>query len=279
MPTAFVLAAEHLAAVRDSGEARLRLAASFYRGPISAYGRAELSFLRWETARGVLAPAPEGSAWWRAVNERLLRDKAEAALLRDGVPGEPSASSVAVWSAFIDAPSPASWYRAHNASVVAGYLEHEELAALEVPAERFMMNVALLRVLYTHAMVAMPRLALGILSPLGRWLGDPRGGAVGFFLDLRRSFPATYPLTGLSVDELVGQEGRLPQALDYGVILPRLTAVYAYAAASLGQPRVVSLLRDGVPSYANPTDSAGWRYSNADRLLPRLAAWATLASR
>src|SRR5215475_9298155 len=52
-----------------------------------------------------------------------------------------------------------------------------------------MMNVALLRVLYTHALAAAPRLALGHLAPLGRLLGDPPLGSVGFFLDLRNVFP------------------------------------------------------------------------------------------
>ena len=36
------------------------------------------------------------------------------------------------------------------------------------------MNVALARVLYAHALVGAPCLALGRLAPLGRVLGDPR---------------------------------------------------------------------------------------------------------
>jgi hypothetical protein len=62
---------------------------------------------------------------------------------------------------------------------VTGYLDHEALAWAELSAERFMMNVALLRVVYARAVAAAPRLALGYLAPLGRLLGDPRGGSVG----------------------------------------------------------------------------------------------------
>jgi len=57
------------------------------------------------------------------------------------------------------------WYRAHNASVVEGYLEHRDLAEAEGEAERFFMNVALARVLFAHALVAAPRLAAGRLAP------------------------------------------------------------------------------------------------------------------
>ncbi|WP_034485331.1 hypothetical protein [Actinomadura oligospora] len=268
-------AAARVGAVRDGPPVgRLRLAAAFYRDRHVRYGRAELSFLRWTIARGVLNPPdgdPPGSPWWRAVNERLLHDKTEAALL-DGAP--PANPRVALWQTFLRRPSPASWYRAHNASVVAGYLENLPLALAELPAERFMMNVALMRVLYTHAMVAHPRLALGPLAPLGPLLGDPRKGTVGFFLDLRRAFPERYPLTGLSAESLIGAEGGLPRLLDYGVINERAAALYRFTAASLDEPRVADLHRDGLPSYAWPADWLAVRPSGHTRIV-RLAARAT----
>jgi hypothetical protein len=63
---------------------------------------------------------------------------------------------------------------AHNASIVAGYLAHRGLARRELPLERFFMDVALVRVLFAHALLTAPRLALGPLGPAGRLLGDPR---------------------------------------------------------------------------------------------------------
>jgi hypothetical protein len=261
--------------VKDSPAGRCRLAQAFYReAGIRGYGRAELSFLRWEVARGVLNPPSAdrpGSPWWRAVNERLLRDKIEASLLRGGEPGPVSASSVELWLEFLRSPSPARWYRAHNASVAGGYLDHEPLARRELRGERFMMNVALLRVIHAHAMVAEPRLAAGRLARAGRMLADPRRGTVGFFLDLRHAFPAGYPLLR-PLDEIIAVEAALPRALDYGIIAPRLIELYEFAARSLRLPRLVRLLGDGVPSYAwPPEDRPVWYTGNSRRYLRAIA--------
>jgi hypothetical protein len=141
-----------------------------------------------------LDASPPGSVWWRAVNERLLRDGCETVALLGGLAGEPSAQAVGLWLEFGARPTGRNWYRAHNASVVAGYLEHRNLAEAEGAPERFFMNVALARVLYAHALAAAPRLALGPFAPLGRVLGDPRRGMARLFLSLRRVLPDRYPL-------------------------------------------------------------------------------------
>ncbi len=102
-----------VAAARDDPAGRLRLAADFYRlrvagRSIRSYRRAEVAFMRWQIKRGVLA-APDGerpgSPWWRAVNESLLRDTTEAALLYGGAPGSPSAAAVRHWISFLRRPS------------------------------------------------------------------------------------------------------------------------------------------------------------------------------
>ncbi|MFG2757112.1 hypothetical protein [Streptomyces wuyuanensis] len=277
MADAAARAEQQVARVRDDPAGRYALAREFYRqatGPRRRYGRAELSFLRWSLARGVLAPEtsdPPGSAWWRTVNERLLRDKAEAHLLCAGSAGPPSAPSVERWADFIRAPSPRRWYRAHNASIVAGYLGHEDLAAAECQVERFMMNVALLRVLFTHAMLAEPRLALGRLAPLGPLMADPRHRNVRLFLDLGRSFPPEYPVAA-PVEDSVLDEHALARVLDYGLIAPRLTGLYEFSAASLDQPRLTDLLDDGVPAYAWPrADRSIWYVGNTGRHLRAVA--------
>ncbi|MFF3564489.1 hypothetical protein ACFYXS_31035 [Streptomyces sp. NPDC002574] len=261
-------AEERVARVRDDPAGRYALAEEFYRqasGPRRRYGHAELSFMRWSLGRGVLAPETAerpGSPWWRAVNERLLRDKTEAHLLCAGKPAAAGARSVEFWTDFIRAPAPGRWYRAHNASIVAGYLEHEDLAAAESRVERFMMNVALLRVLFTHAMLVRPRLALGRAAAFGPLLADPRHRAVRMFLDLGRSFPPDYPVT-TPVDETVLDEHALARMLDYGLIVPRLPALYAFSAESLDQPRLTDLLDDGVPAYVWPrTERRTWYIGN-----------------
>ena len=259
-PAALAVARAQVAAVRDDPAARLALMAQVFRGPTGRaprhlpFRRAALSFMRWQARRGVLAPlgaSPPGSVWWRSVNERLLRDGCETVALLGGAAGEPSSDAVRLWLAFGAHPSGRNWYRAHNASIVAGYLEHRPLADAESAPERFFMNVALLRVLYAHALGAAPRLALGRFAPFGRLLGDPRLGMAGAFLSLRRVLPDRYPLA-LDVERYIADEQRLGRMLDYAVIVPRLERLYAWSADELGEPRLLALVRDGNPVYAWP---------------------------
>jgi len=249
-----------VAAVRDSPAARLALMARVFQGPTGdapkhlPFRRAALSFMRWQARRGVLDPLdaqPPGSVWWRSVNECLLRDGCETVALLGGAAGEPSSAAVALWLDFAATPTGRHWYRAHNASVVAGYLEHRDLAETESAPERFFMNVALLRVLYAHALAGAPRLALGRFAPLGHLLGDPRLGMAGVFLSLGAVLPDAYPLD-LDVDRYIADEQRLGRMLDYAVIAPRLQRLYEWSATELGEPRLLELVRDGSPIYAWP---------------------------
>ncbi len=265
---ALASAEAQVAAARDDPAARLALVVRTYHGPTGRaprhlpFRRAALSFMRWQANRGVLNPLdaqPPGSVWWRAVNERLLRDGCESVALVGGLAGEPSSEPVRLWLEFIARPTGRNWYRAHNASVVAAYLEHRDLADAESAPERFFMNVALLRVLYAHALVGAPPLALGRFAPLGRLLGDPRVGMAGVFLSLRRVLPDRYPLA-LDVDRYIADEQRLGRLLDYAVIVPRLQRIYEWSAAELGEPRLLELIRDGNPIYAWPFEERHvWR--------------------
>jgi hypothetical protein len=180
---------------------------------------------------------------------------------------------VRLWLGFIARPTARNWYRAHNASIVSAYLEHQELAEAEGPPERFFMNVALGRVLYAHALVAAPRLAVGRFSPLGRLLGDPRLGMAGAFLSLRRVLPNRYPLAG-DVETYIANEQRLGRMLDYAVIVPRIQRTYEWSAEELGEPRLLGLVRDGSPIYAWPFEQRHvWRSSHmplAGRVLARI---------
>ncbi|MBL7257225.1 hypothetical protein [Paractinoplanes lichenicola] len=250
-------AAELVAAARDDPAQRLRLASAFYeqRG-LRAYRRAEVAFMRWQIRCGVLR-AEGGSPWWRAVNESLLRDAAEAQLLNDG---EPSSRSVAFWCAFLRDPSPERWYRAHNSSIVAGYLRHRDLVAGEGQLERFFMDVALLRVLYAHCLLVRPKLALGRLSVLGSLLGDPRRRGADLFLSLKDVLPDVYPLGKVSIEKVLADENYLSRIVDYGVIVPRLARLYEHAAVDLDEPELAALCRDGCPVYAWPYEERQvWR--------------------
>jgi hypothetical protein len=245
-------------AVRDDPAARLELVTSTYHGPVGRaprhlpFRRAAMSFMRWQADRGVLDrldASPPGSPWWRAVNERLLRDGCEAMARSGGLLGQPSSPTIRLWMSFIASPTGGSWYRAHNASIVAAYLEHCDLAQQESIPERFFINVVLVRVLYAHALVAAPRLALGRFAPLGSILGDPRLGMAGAFLSLRRVLPYRYPLAR-DLDAYLADENSLGRMLDYGVIAPRMQALYDWSAQELGHPDLRQLFRDGSPTYA-----------------------------
>jgi len=251
-----------VAEVRDHPTARIRLAADTYalRGvsrPYRPYRRAVVAFMRWQQARGVLnaldSDAP-GSPWWRAVNEDLLRDTLEAKLLVEREDGEPSRPNVQHWVDFFRAPSARSWYLAHNASVVGGYLTHSDLAALESRAERFFMNVVLVRVLFAHALVLDADLALGRFAFVARLIGHPRARGPQALLSMKDVLPVSYPIDEVDVEELVESENKVFRMVDYGVIAPRVDALYAASAQAIGEPRLLDLVRDGTPAYEWPAE-------------------------
>lgn len=253
--------------MREDPAGRLALMRSLYEAPPGRpelhlpYRRAALAFMGWQLRRGVLDPVDgevPGSPWWRAVNERLLRETAESRAHVLGRGGPVSSASVELAVAFARRPTPRAWYRAHNATVVTAYLDHRDLAEAESHVERFFINLVLLRVLYAHALVAAPRLALGWLSPVSRLLGDPRVGMTGIFLSLSRVLPDRYPLRG-KLQRYIDDEQGVGRLLDLGVILPRLPALYAWSATELAIPELATLLDGCVPTYAwDPTDAAPW---------------------
>lgn len=258
-------ALQQVDAVRDDPAQRLALLERTYHGPTGQaphhlpFRRAAVAFIRWQLARGVLAPphaTPAGSPWWQAVNARLLRDGCEAVGRSGGRGGAPSSPAIPLWMAFVADPRGPTWYRAHNATIVSAYLEHCDLAEQENAAERFFLNVVLLRVLYAHALVAAPRLALGPLAGIGPALGDPRLAMTGVFLSLSRVVPDRYPLKR-DAHEYISEEHWFGRLLDYGMIQPRLQRLYEWSAEELREPRVLGLVRDGNPVYA-------WPFENRD---------------
>jgi hypothetical protein len=264
-----------VADVRDDAEARIRLAAGTYafgrwRHRYRPYRRAVVAFMRWQQRRGVLNPpghAVPGSPWWRAVNEALLRDTVEAKLLVLRGGGVPSRPSVARWVGFFESPSAQSWYSAHNASVVDGYLAYRELAWRETPAERFFMNVVLVRVLYAHTLVIDSKLALGRLSFLGGLVGHPRMKTPQALLAMKHVLPESYPIDSTEIGEIVAAESPLGRILDYGVIGARIDALFQISARALEEPHLLNLVREGTPAYAWPAGQRHvWRLRSRSRL-------------
>jgi hypothetical protein len=252
------IATQRVDEVRDDPEGRLALLRSSYTPRPGAaplhlrYAHSAVAFMGWQLRRGLLNPLDHerpGSAWWRAVNERLLRDTCEARSRLLGHPGPASSPAVEPSVRFAREPSPRTWYLAHNVTIVSAYLDHRALAESENRIERFFLNLVLVRVLYAHALVAAPRLALGWLAPIAHWLGDPRRDATGMFLSVSRVLPAVYPLEG-ELDEYIADEHALGRLLDVGVIGPRLGALYRWSAEELRIPELAELVRDTTPAYA-----------------------------
>jgi hypothetical protein len=286
--SAAAYADEQVSLVRDDPHARLALLRRLYELPADVdrgylpYRRAASAFIRWQLRRGLLNPESgptPGSPWWRVLNESLLRDTSEARALAFGRSGEPRTTGVAATLDYIRDPTARTWYRAHNATIATAYLANESLARREGRVERFFINLVLVRVMYAHALVAAPRLALGWLSPLGRLVGDPRLGMTGIFLSLSRVLPDRYPLDD-DLARYVSAEHRVGHLLDVGIIVPRLSELYEWSADELGLPALSALLVDPgpIPAYAwDPREADVWH--PAPSRLARLARRAVSSSR
>lgn len=280
--TAGADADEWVSRVRDDPRARLALLSRLYTVPPAVdrgylpFRRAALAFMGWQLRRGLLNPESgplPGSPWWRAVNEALLRDTCEASALAFGRPGDPRTPGVAATLDFIREPTARTWYRAHNLTIASAYLANEDLARRERRVERFFINLVLIRVLYAHALVANPRLALDRLAPCARFIGDPRLGMTGIFLSLSRVLPARYPLND-DLSRYVDAEHSLGHLLDVGIIVPRLSRLYDWSASELGLPALRALLAD-----QGPTPVYAWDREDADVWHPRPSRLARVAQR
>jgi hypothetical protein len=267
-------ARRRVAAVRDDPEGRYLLVEGFYdQHPVPGpdwFGRSELDFMRWEIERGVLnSPqdrAQPGSPWWRAVNETIIRDAIEAGLLVDAEISDATTPSVARWMDFLAMPSAASWYRAHNASVLRGYVEAALLARREVPAEQFLMNLVLARVLFAQALAEGAPFAAGEHPLLSMLLSDPRLPAVSVAMQVPDFYPRSYPL-GAGEEEVL--ERRANSADDDALAAidqepcSHIEELFTYATKSLDAPEIARFIDRGLVCYphgllADP-DTAGPR--------------------
>jgi uncharacterized protein YqjF (DUF2071 family) len=271
-------AARRVADVRDDPHGRRALAEESYVSATNAslerFARAELAFIDWEIRRGVLHPVRTdglgGSPWWRTINQTLLRDCAEASLLhRDSFTTGGTNPSVNLWLDFFSSPSPQSWYRAHNASIVSGYLNAGGLASDESDAERLLMNLILTRALYAY-LLAAGRAKLGLLERIGRWLANPAGAGIVAVIDMPGFYPSSYPIDekeaarlegiGFSADTLVGAVANL-------LIFSDLASVYGWNADRIGIPELNALASDDCPCYPVGDDVIAERLAGPARRL------------
>jgi hypothetical protein len=87
----------------------------------------------------------------------------------------------------------------------------------------------------------------------------------GAFLSLGRVLPDGYPLRDDLEVYLVNEHG-LGRTLDYGVIGPRLQALYDWSAGELGLPGLRRLVRDGADLIKQALEDASQGIGGEDAL-------------
>jgi hypothetical protein len=253
--------------VKDNPDGRLQLRKDFYRkyghgeDGGAGFGSSELAFLEWEIHRDALNPLENkdkpGSPWWRKVNGLFIYYSTLAALIEEEHPGLKNAGNeVEHWREFISNPTSKIWYRAHNASIVRGYLESKNEAEKEDLPEQLFINMVLYRVLFAEAMVE------GVtMGRLGEILANPKLPSVDLLVHIPDFYPSYYPLTQSGIAAILHKsrnlEEYLVEILDDSMIIPHLSELYKHASEWLGMPELTSLLKSDIPVYPNLTTSQG----------------------
>lgn len=249
-------------AVSDDPQGRYRMREAFYqrfgeprRPELNGFGNSELAFLRYEIERGVLNPVSgdsPGSPWWRKVNSTLLYAAELATLIVDsGATGAAVGHPVRAWLDYIAEPSGERWYRAHNTSIVRGYIDAVSEARAESSDEQYFMNEVLYRLLFAEALVNG-----AALGEFGQWIADPRLPAVDIMVHLPAFYPRHYPMTAAEAIDVHhqghGLDEDLARLLDQVLIIPHLTRLYYLLAGQLELPELEQFVRDGKPVYPPP---------------------------
>lgn len=245
--------------LRDSPAARLASRKAFYKKygrenefDSFGYGDAEIAFFGWEE-RAVLRPPhamPPGSAWWSNVNLWFIYlSELGSKAFETGFPKNQLPLPAQAWISFIAAPSASRWYKAHNASIIDGYLRFPDLAEKETPPEKVFINMVLYRLLYAQSLVE----GQFLFPQLGKILGDPKGNSVKLITGLDAYYPEHYPMTQAEINDVLGRTHSLDalsvQFLDDVLVEPELTALYRKASVWNNQPALNTFISNHRPSY------------------------------
>jgi hypothetical protein len=238
-------------------EERLELRKSFYSRYGYAidqgfgYGNSELAFLSWEIERGALndlEQVTKGSPWWRKVNSVfLIYSEWAGACYAEDPDYESHDHCVNMWLEYLRHPTDQTWYRAHNSSIITGYLDAVEEAWQEEKAERVFMNEVLYRLLFAQSMVESP-------DWMEELAADPRLPSVDLLVHMDHFYPDHYPLSKKDIEHVLHKGYCLQEdavkVLDEVIILPHIDRMYEDAAKWTGIPELTSLARDGKAVYA-----------------------------
>ncbi|SFF52137.1 hypothetical protein [Thermoflexibacter ruber] len=261
-------AKEILKSVENYPEKRLALRQEFYRkygyGKLTefGYGNSEIAFLEWEIRRGVLNPldypTQKGSAWWRGVNGDFIYFSTLAALIYEsGQTFELLSPILTFWLDYIQQPSQANWYRAHNGSIAYGYKNQLETIAEENYFEKIFINMVLYRVLFAGALATGRE-----FGKLGKILSDPRLPSVDIIVQIPDFYPDNYPLSQTDIINILHKGLDLAdigaKILDQIIILPQLAELYQFSADWLRVPQISQWCIGGSPAYPYRLGEMTW---------------------
>ena len=215
-------------------------------------GNSELAFIDWEIKRGTLNPLNNlqpGSPWWRKVNSHFLYLATLAQLIHEsGQTFEEVPVPVQFWLDFINMPNEVSWYKAHNSSIISGYVIADSLAFEENIYEQYFMNIVLYRVLYAQSMVE--GVSFGIL---GKIFANPRGSAVSIITDIEAFYPSHYPLSKEDMKYVTHHAhnlmGLIEDIFDKIFILPHLNELYTEATRWNSTEVLKKFVKNNLPIY------------------------------
>lgn len=218
------------------------------------FGRSELDFLRWEIDRGTLNPLNDslqkGSPWWRDVNLKFIIISEEAGnVFRKEAPVHHIDNEMQLWLDYIKERTGVSWYRAHNASIVRGYLECIHQAREESIFEQVFMNEVLYRLLFAQAMEEddTPFKEKGVMA------ANPMLPSVDLIVHVPEFYPDHYPLSKQDILNVMhkghGLASDAEKVFDEYLIYPHLTDLYQAASKWLNIPELNDFLKDGKCIY------------------------------
>jgi len=209
--------------------------------------------MKWENSRVIRSSDSirKGSEWWYSVNLWFIYLSELGAKAKEaGIPKSTLPSPAQFWVDFIENPNEISWYRAHNSSIIDGYLKYTLLAKKENLAEQILINIVLYRLLFAQAMVEGEDFAFG---RLGKIFANPRGTAVNLITQFEYFYPVNYPMSPEDVRHMLGKSHDLGvlgmKILDDVLIEPEFANLYQRASDWNRQPNLLKLLVSNKPAY------------------------------
>lgn len=217
------------------------------------YGNAELAFLRWAISRGVLNHSENdekpGSLWWKKIHDRHLFYSESAAAKFEQNPGNTSpVVPVQMWLDYFKNPNVSSWYRAHNSSIIQGFLDSRNEAYKETDLERWFINIVLSRLLFAQVLVERKT----VLGKFARWVADPQKQTIDYLVNKEGLYPTAYPLKNDLVNfkrSKACQNADLMKIFDKKLIMPRVSTIYEHCALLNNSPSLVKFLKGNTPIY------------------------------